>query len=571
MTHDLATPQDLRSAYGRYCRLLDLAEEQFAASRPKAAVALAQVAARLAFPANVGLFASPRLEALLVKIGQAQAVAQSASHPLAADQSAAPDAGSGSGRLRLLHVLSYARPVGGDTRFVWRWIQEDPDSIHSVAVTSQAELADSTEVPQPLQAAVKRTGGMLTLLRASPAQPLAQAEELRQLCAAADLVVLHLFPYDVIPVIALASLHGGPKVLYIHHSDHTFWIGGRVSHEVVHVRAQQPAFLAQRRHLRPGIGSILPIPLAYRAPSMSRKQAKFVLGVSEETVVLLTIASAFKYAAPGRVGLLELVMPLLMAQPNVILMAVGPVPEGPWAAAVQASGGRVMALGTQHDNEARYCAADIYLDSVPFSSVTSILEAGTHGAALLGYAPPSPDLHTLGPGAPGLEDTMLLADSPEAYRALLQRLVVDGAFRQEQGALARARILDRHTGPGWSRALSDLYTALPGLTNGHCLTASQDAFEVSELNLALIHLYQKVQSPRALSQLVRHFLKPLDFSVRARLVWRLYRKGLGAHPASLAPSATHAAARQLLQLVRQLRTRWASQDAPGGKSSPSHV
>src|SRR5664279_4148489 len=60
----------LNDAYDRFCGILALAEERAAAGDYPAAIGLAQVAARYAFPGNVGLFGSSRFERLLLQLGK---------------------------------------------------------------------------------------------------------------------------------------------------------------------------------------------------------------------------------------------------------------------------------------------------------------------------------------------------------------------------------------------------------------------------------------------------------------------------------------------------------------------
>ena len=54
------------------------------------------------------------------------------------------------------------------------------------------------------------------------------------------------------------------------------------------------------------------------------------------------------------------------------------------------------ALGTRHEIGSIYAAADIYLDSYPFSSLTSMLEAGQRGLPLLSLGSADPQLDVLG-------------------------------------------------------------------------------------------------------------------------------------------------------------------------------
>ena len=254
------------------------------------------------------------------------------------------------------------------------------------------------EIPQVLSEVVEKSGGFLRALGASTSKPLEQARELRALCQGMDVIVLHLFPYDIIPLLALAAGCESAKVLFVNHSDHTFWIGASVAHWIVHLRRQSVQFLKERRGLDPNQSSILPIPIVHSPIKITRTQAKLKLGYEPDVVLLLTIATPFKYSAPNQVGFLDLVTPVIIQLPKAVLIAVGANPEGSWRSANIQTNGRIVPLGTRWDNDLLYAAADIYLDSVPFSSITSLLEAGSHGLPLIGYRLPKPGLTLPRPG-----------------------------------------------------------------------------------------------------------------------------------------------------------------------------
>lgn len=533
---------NLGADYAKFCRILDMAEQRFTHGDAESSVALAQIAARLAYPANVGLFASPRLEQLLVAIGKSLTVSpKSGAHATTA-------------RLgRILHVMSYARPVGGDTRFVWRWIKEDRENTHSVAVTTQADINGTYGIPHQLKESVERSGGFLHVLHVPTSRPLEQALELRKLCQDADIVVLHLFPYDVIPILALCAGCDGVRTIFVDHSDHTFWLGASVAHSIVHLRTQPQRFLQRSRRLRSGHHPLLPIPLAYSAPQTTRAEAKAALGYDRDAVILLTIASPFKYSSPARQGLLELVIPVLCEMRQAVLLAVGPSPEGDWREASIRTDGRVVALGARYDNALLYAAADVYLDSVPFSSITSLLEAGSLGVPLLGLSPPDADLCLLGPGAPGLNGTMEIGADAASYQGLLRRLIADEDFRLETGRRVRLQILARHTGPGWRAAVKGVYAHLSRTGPRGCLEEGSDAFAAGSLNLALVQLYEQSRGRHFMRQLLWRFLQPLPYRTRVAIVWELYRTGFGISIPNLLPASLNVGARSCARLAHRLK------------------
>ncbi len=499
------TIANLNENYTLFNVLLTLAEQLLSSNNLTAAAAIAQIAAHHAFTSHSGLFASPRLERLLLALG---CRIPASSRPR-----------SGSVR-NVLHVLTYARYVGGDTRFVRRWIEQDTNHRHSVIVTRQSDLKG----PESLAEAVSNAGGTLRTLRAPVSRPLEQALELRDLAQEMDAVALHLFPDDIVPVLAFAPNDSSRPTIFVNHSDHTFWVGSSIAHLIIHLRSQSHQFLAERRGLDPAQAAIIPIPLLSHTQSLPVEQAKRALGYGPDTVLLLTIASSYKYTPFDSVSFLELVVPVLQRNPQAVLLAVGPKPTDAWRSASLQTQGRVVALGPRWDTELLYAAADVYLDSFPFSSITSLLEAGIHGTPLLAYCPPNPEPWLLGPGAPGLESIIKQAVDSESYRKLLNYLICDPGYRRHTGQRSQERIFSLHTGDNWISALNAVYQQLEQTTNRKCLVATSDTFGDGALDRAVAQVMQRISI--GLAPIIDTYVSSLPYRSRFLVLLRLLQRRL---------------------------------------------
>lgn len=502
----------------KFSRLLSMAETNLREGRHESAAALCQLAAHLAYPANVGLYASPRLERLLRSIGSRLI-----------DHGAQPAAVARDGDHHVLHILTYARPVGGDSRYAWRWIGADTSRIHTVVLTSQFEIGDSVSIPPDFRQATAARGGTVVSLGSGSRQLTARALELRRIAQAADVIVIHAFPYDVVPILALAEGCGHAKTLLINHSDHTFWVGSVVSDLIVNLRRQEPEFQQFARHLRADRQAMLPIPLPDLTAPMDRNRARRELGLLEGHVLLLTVASKFKYSCPNAQGFLDLVLPLVRRAPNVILIAIGPEAVGEWAEAQTLTDGRMRALGMRHDTAVFYAAADIYLDSVPFSSMTSLLEAGSHALPLVCLRPP-PGLRLLGPGAPGLDDTAIQESSPLSYQARLGELIDDADLRHTLGQSTRDQIVRHHWTQGWRIQLESLYAACSKADEHGCLASqATDSPTAESLGSILYELYGQTRDRLFVSRLILNYTRPLDPVCRLLLRVQLCLRGFAVH------------------------------------------
>jgi hypothetical protein len=413
------------------------AEGLLVAGDLEAAAAWAETAGHFAALNHPGRFASPRLERVLAEIGRVAVPA-----PPSRSRAEPPR--------RVLHVLTEAYETGGHTRLAWRWIERDAGREHSVALTAPDAL-----VPAQLRTAAEASGGALHVLR-EPGR-LDRARALRALADDADLVVLHVHMFDVVAPIALADRPSGPPVLFEDHADHVFWLGGGVADAVAGLRRPAVELATARRGIPAGRAVLLPIPVHPVERALSGAEAKARLGVDEDAVVLLTVAMPYKYAPVVTPSFFDAALPLVDAHPGCVLLAVGPEPAGPWAAAAEATGGRVRAVGVQQELSAYYHAATLYLDSYPFSSNTALIEAAGHAVPVLSFSPDPERQAVLLSHDPGIEALIVRAPTPSAYREAGGALLADFEDAAALGERTRAGIEAAHSGSGWQEQLEHAY------------------------------------------------------------------------------------------------------------------
>jgi hypothetical protein len=360
---------------------------------------------------------------------------------------------------RWLHVFTEAYPTGGHTANVRRWIELDANARwHGVALLHQRE-----EVPSTLRELVRRTGG--EVLRMEPNAPLlTRAMRLREACMEADVVVLHLHPWDVIPVVAL-GVPCGPPVLLMNVADHEFWIGGSVADVVVNMRELYDDWIRCHRGIRRI--NYLPIPLstpesrekAGAQCSEARANMRKALELPLDAPVMLTSGLGFKYNPLPGLSFFAAVRAILTSCPQAYLLAVGPSDDiDDWKSLRQVTEGRARAVGLQTDVSAYYACADIYLEGFPFGSNAAFLEACIEGIPCV----PAPRVCPPLLGSDGVAPSQL--ERPADVSAYVKRaieLIADKDERRRCGPSMATTIRERHTGSGWLKYLRSVEAQLP--------------------------------------------------------------------------------------------------------------
>jgi glycosyltransferase involved in cell wall biosynthesis len=412
----------------------------------------------------------------------------------------------------VLHILTKALDVGGDTRMVWRWIQQDSTRQHSVVLTRQGAL----RVPALLQDAVRAAGGQITILNEKRGGLREWAQHLRSLAQEVDLIAVHVHPNDVLPAIAFAIRQDVPPIVYVNHADHVFWVGTSACDLVVSVRGSGAALVQTRRHISAERNALLPLSLPSFVRTHTRTEAKALLGLPPQAVVLLSVARPHKYDPVKHHNGLdafcwpETLIPILARHPEAVLLVVGPEPRGRWAEAAAKTQNRIRALGTRDDTALFYQAADVYLDSFPFASVTSLLEAGSYGVPLLSFDPFDGTARVLAADSPGLDQHLIKARDIEAYEAMLEDLLCSPSKRTKIGTQTQHAIAESHSGQSWSKALEYVYERAMSLTRTESIVG-EDQPSITELDELLPCVFHNDFS---LDTIIQHHLRLMPTELR---------------------------------------------------------
>jgi hypothetical protein len=452
------------SNFSRFEAEVRLAEVAYANNELEMAAFYAATAATIATHKHCGIFASLRLESVLNAVGRR----------ITSIEAAEPREWHST--KRVLHVGSELSAVGGLTRMISRWIDADAERVNSLVLTQHR-----SEIPKHLAEAVKRSGGRIHRLNQTVGTRFDWVRTLRRIARTHDVIILHIHCEDVVPVLAFADENGLPPVLFLNHADHLFWLGTGIAHLVLNLRDAATEISVMRRGIEPSRNFLLPTIVDSTERLRSRNEAKSKLGLQPDTILLLSVARKPKYRSLDGVSFADRHARLLEKNEKAHLIVVGSGEPDDWRAAKERVNGRITGLPEMPDPRIFFEAADIYVDSYPFVSSTSMMEAAGYGLPLVTIFALPDEASIFGINHVGLVGTSLVARTAEEYDALLERLVADVNFRAQKGEAARQAIARFHAPSGWHSHLEAAFERALDLPARAGFIAANAAVELPHL------------------------------------------------------------------------------------------
>ena len=292
-------------------------------------------------------------------------------------------------RNSILHVMTLCYTSGGHTRVVERWIQSAPkQESHSVVLINQCP---AQETPPLLRQAIEEKKGQLITFTQNKSIT-QKANELRKIAQGYEYIVLHHHMHDPVPLMAFASPDFKRPVITFNHAGHMFWLGRNATDLIVDIEESQNIITTKKR----GIANSIICPLPYIKDDdanipQNKETLRHELGLPINSPILISMAQAYKYTEVLGYSFPEVIRQVLNRSPQAVVVLIGPSSDcTAWKQLHQDYPNRLYLLGTlTHGTAMKYLkACDLYIDSFPYISFTSLIDAIAIGCL------PALSLHT---------------------------------------------------------------------------------------------------------------------------------------------------------------------------------
>ncbi len=345
-----------------FMKLLKMAEENIANNYINDGVVYLEIAARYATEVHFGEFYNFEIEEMIKNISNKYFL-----------NDTFPQNNIGK-RNKVLHIATKIYETGGHTRLMLNWIDCDTNNDNDILLTDIEENHIPTEL-------LKQYERKFSIYNVGHLKGIEKIKEIREYCKKYDCVILHIHPSDVYTSIAL---HNCPlPILFLNHADHRFWVGRNIANLFLEIRQEGANNSNIKRNIPTSHQMIFPIPLK-RKKKMTKIEARKLLNIDNDEIMILSIASAYKYNPIDDNGLADCIIHISNKFKKVRFVFIGPnLNLAFWKEIKEKTNGKVDILGEITDVDSYYVAADIYLDSYPFVSLTSLLDAGKYGLPLV--------------------------------------------------------------------------------------------------------------------------------------------------------------------------------------------
>lgn len=402
-------------------------------------IASIEILARLAWYFHPGFYVDPFLENHILRIG---AILPDVGINHKKGQVPGPDS-----RLSIVHIATQVYSTGGHTRLLLNIIKRDKTSAHSLILAKQgAEL-----VPSWLIDAVIQSGGKVHLISENTASK--KAIQIRAIIQAeASLVMLHIHPDDAVSLVAVATCTR-PPVIFVNHADHVFALGTTLTELVACIRVWALDFTLKRRAAKRV--ALLPAPLDFSQHYIPAKsKARQDIDVSDEQVMLLSVASAYKFVPNAKFNYFKLLKEVVDKHPSVTVKVIG-VGHGDAELVGYVESARIELVGRLENPIDYYVAADIYVDSMPLSSITSLWEGIYFGAyPMLNYDPIDKLKHE---AEPAISHAVIHPQNKEQWMERISVAIKNKDYREKIGAQCSANVQHAYASTGWNSYLNKIY------------------------------------------------------------------------------------------------------------------
>lgn len=277
---------------------------------------------------------------------------------------------------KTLHLFSEISSIGGHSKLIFSWMENDKNSKHYLLSTWQ-NFQEVSEIAKSYQYNIDHNLFVYD-------QKLSIIEKAQKIVDTLkenyfSRIVLHIHPHDVIPSLVFSSQKLKSPVFFLNHAEHTYWLGAPVTDFLLQIRESNILKDSENRNIPVQDQFFLPIPVD---ESYSLKKTE------KNTFNIISIGRASKYEPNQEYNFYEEALKIVKKFEHVVFTIIGIELNNPNRKIYTHE--RLIFIHPTRDINPYIETADLYLEGFPIPSFTSLLEPAMAGVPfVLHYNPAS--------------------------------------------------------------------------------------------------------------------------------------------------------------------------------------
>jgi len=347
----------------------------------------------------------------------------------------------------IIYVASTLFAVGGHSRCILNFIDNQPNYKHTVILTRQHK-----SIPNNLTAFFQ-SKNVDVIIQEVIDLPLAKAKKLLLKTDEINPHKIYLFqhPDDLVPLIAFGK-NKYHEVIQYNHADHVFSIGTKYFSKQLEFRNTGALISYYGKNVKAPQIQVLPIQKNYE--TLNRKASKTKLGFDSEQKIIGSLTNFGKAKSyKGFPSLVDVLVSISAKYSNCIFLIIGLTD----AEFITISGkinqvpDNIRCIGIVLDPEPYYQIFDFFIEPFPIGSGLGILEACKHGAIPI-FSPIETGLcATFEVFHPYIQSDLKKATSFEAFYSTVENyLTLESTILNTLSDKIRNGIYTYHRGEKWA-------------------------------------------------------------------------------------------------------------------------
>lgn len=277
---------------------------------------------------------------------------------------------------KTLHLFSEISSIGGHSKLIFSWMENDKNSKHYLLSTWQ-NFQEVSDIAKSYQYNIDHNlfvyDQKLNIIE--KAQKIVDTLKENYFSR----IILHIHPHDVIPSLVFSSQKLKSPVFFLNHAEHTYWLGAPVTDFLLQIRESNILKDSENRNIPVQDQFFLPIPVD---ESYSLKKTE------KNTFNIISIGRASKYEPNQEYNFYEEALKIVKKFEHVVFTIIGIELNNPNRKIYTHE--RLIFIHPTRDINPYIETADLYLEGFPIPSFTSLLEPAMAGVPfVLHYNPAS--------------------------------------------------------------------------------------------------------------------------------------------------------------------------------------